>query len=149
MIYFHKYFTKKKYFKNITEFYLTLASIVFIACKTTNEFIHLNDLIEFLCSFLNLPNDIYYNEQILSIEFSVLNALGFDTNYDLPYKYLLSMRQYFYDQPFGKKLFEVCCYYINDSFKLPTCIYYHPLLIALASVHLAQKTFNRAKKHER
>lgn len=75
-------------------------------------------------------------------ELEILMQIGFDLNVDLPYLYMDRMRGYF-QQNFQKsdKLIEICYNFLNDSFKLPLCVYYSPLKIALASILLLSRHF--------
>ena len=76
-------------------------------------------------------------DKIKEKELLILKIIGFDLNIDLPYIFIERMKSYF-QQNFSKseKLIEVCFNFLNDSFKLPCCIYYSPLKIALACVLL-------------
>lgn len=140
MFIFHKYLIVKQHFENQDKF-LACTACVFLASKSCNSLIFLDKLLKILCEIVNLEDDqfnIESREKVVSFEFEILSSINFDLNIELPYKYLLQMRSYF-DSNFkshSKKIFEVCCFFINDSFTLPACVYYHPLLIALSSIYL-------------
>ena len=76
------------------------------------------------------------------METELLQSIGFDLNVDLPYIFVERMRPYF-QQNYVKcdKLIEITYNFINDSFKLPVCLYYSPLKIALASIYLINYHF--------
>lgn len=76
------------------------------------------------------------SEKLCTIEFEILNQIGFDLNLELPYKYVHLMKSYYIDYLRNPKLIVITTNFINDSFKLPLCLYYDPLIIALASLYL-------------
>lgn len=127
--------------------FISLACI-FISTKICNKLIRLEDLVKVMLSLYyksqtNIAVEHLYDisEKIFLLEFEILNSIGFDLNIELPYKYLLQMKNYFsnYLKPHHDKLFELCCFYINDSFTLPVSLYYNPLLIALGCVNLLKQ----------
>ena len=61
-------------------------------------------------------------EKIFTYEQDILCSLDFDLNVDLPYKMLPKLKQFFEGEKIQlntKKLVELCCYYMNDTFILP------------------------------
>jgi hypothetical protein len=151
MVFFHKYFIFKKGFENDLEKYLTCSSCILLAVKVCNQLTPLEELVNlFLRQYIrqnNLPVSIDDQlvfetcEKLCSIEFQVLNSIGFDLNVELPYKYVYNMKFYYFDYLKNSKLLVITNNFINDSFKLPLCLYYDPLLIALASLYLASVYF--------
>jgi hypothetical protein len=81
------------------------------------------------------------SEKLCSIEFDILNVIGFDLNIDLPYKYIHLMKSYYIEYLKNSKLITITTNFINDSFKLPLILYHDPLLIALASLYLVSAYF--------
>lgn len=69
-------------------------------------------------------------------EFDVYNTIGYDLNVELPYKYIIKIKDYFISSLKNTDLFTVASNFINDSYKIPLCLYYHPMLIATASLFL-------------
>jgi len=81
-------------------------------------------------------------EKIKKRELEILYLTGFDLNIDLPYIYIEKLKPYFQQYlPKSEKLVEIAYNFINDSFKLPVCLYYSPLKIALAAVYLLNHHF--------
>ncbi len=154
MVFFHKYFILKKRFENELEKYLTCTASIFLALKVCNQLIPLDELINFFLKQYNrlssgaLPIDpqtlFEVGEKLCLIEFEILSATGFDLNVDLPYKYVNSMRNYYFEYLKEKRYLYITTSFINDSFMLPLCLYYDPLLVALASLYLTSKYFKVA-----
>lgn len=72
-------------------------------------------------------------EKVKARELEILAKTGFDLSIELPYKYIDAMQEYFKQYlRNSERLIEITYYYINDSFKTPLCLYYHPMKIALA-----------------
>lgn len=154
MVFFHKYFLFKKVFNHDFTKYLTCCCCVFLSLKVCNLLVPLEDLI---ILFLK----IYYKEKfsrfnindntlaslklkVTQIEFDILDCIGFDLNVDLPYMYIPLMKSYFlatFNEEINKKIILIITSFINDSFKLPLCLYYEPLLIFLASLNLINSYF--------
>lgn len=151
MIFFHKFFIFKKYFENDFDKYLTCASCIFISVKVCNQLTPIKELVNcFLRLYIRQKNikssvdekTIFEtSEKLCQIEFNILNTIGFDLNVDLPYKYVHLMKFYYVEYLKNPKLITITTNFINDSFKLPLCIYYDPLLIALASLNLTSVYF--------
>ncbi len=154
MVFFHKYFLFKKAFSHDYTKYLTCCTCVFLSLKVSNLIVPLEKVIEtflflyFRENYLKLNiNEKLISEisnKIFQIEFEVLNAIGFDLNVDLPYKYIYVMKPYFeesFNAQFYSKYILIVTSFINDSFKIPICLYYDPLLIFLACVFLVEIYF--------
>lgn len=148
MVYFHKYFTSLqiegsgKELKEDSDKYSLAIACVLVSSKTCDQLIPIKKLTD--CAYvelfnLKLPNikEILDLDKIFKFEFFILQSFNFDLTVDLPYKYLMSMKPYFNEYLQNSvKLYQVCYFYINDSFKLPICLFYNPLYIALACVYL-------------
>jgi len=81
-------------------------------------------------------------ERVFRIEFEILDLIGFDLNIDMPYVYLHKMSNYFKECIKAEKLIFCTTSFLNDSFKLPLCLFYDPLLILLACIYLCEFYFN-------
>ena len=70
-----------------------------------------------------------------------MSILGFNLEVDLPYSFLVKAKRFFEEnlQLNTKKVIELCCYYINDSFILPLCLHYIPDVIAISAVSIMAK----------
>jgi hypothetical protein len=124
---------------------------ILLASKSCNQLIFLDDLVKVILnsyydSDTKSTDEVLIEEcknKINEIEFDILTTIGFDVNVDLPYKYLTQMKPYFLKlKNFNNKLYQYCCFFINDSFTLPVCLYFNPLLIALSSINLLAQRFN-------
>ena len=75
---------------------------------------------------------------LIQSEFAILESIEFDTNIDLPYKFIFQLKDYF-----SKKsdistdlLIKSCHKFINDTFNLPLCLFFSPNTIAISCVKL-------------
>jgi hypothetical protein len=150
MVYFHKYFlTYQNIESDLDKYCICIASIL-TASKFCDQLIPLDKLILIGKDLFNVDTKSNSVQNIISLfkdkvfffEFEILNCLGFDLNVSLPYKYIIQMKNYFNEYLKNPKIYQICYYYINDSFKLPLCLYYHPLYIALACMYLLEVNFN-------
>jgi hypothetical protein len=150
MVFFHKYFLYLKCFQDESDKYLTCFACVFLASKACNVLLPLPDLINVYWNLIpaNLKTGKLDSRQIFELtesltlkEFEVLDNLGFDLNVDLPFTYINQMKQYYLEYLKNSKLIIITTNIINDSFILPLCLYYDPLLIALASMYLLSVYF--------
>ena len=152
MVFFHKYFLFKKKFPDEYSKYLTCCSCVFLSLKVCNQLIPLKDFIDLFLKLINKDKNLIKtnseqiifetSEKIFVLEFEILNLIGFDLNVDLPYQYVQNMMVYFTEHLKNKRLIFATTSFINDSFKIPLCLYYDQLLIFLASMHLIEVYFN-------
>lgn len=79
-------------------------------------------------------------DKIKQMEFDILCTIGFDLNVDLPYVYLSQMNNYFKTYiPRCKEVMTFISNFINDSFRVPICLYYSPLKITLAAIFLTHE----------
>lgn len=152
MIYFHKFFLSSEHlFKDFTkeDKLLLCASFIFLSCKATNRLISINSILTIVNEIFTKKNfppfDInYIKERICSFEQDILISLDFDLNVDLPYKFLKQIKNFFEEENIQlntKKLIELCCYYINDSFTLPLALFYYPDAIAISCASLLSHKF--------
>jgi len=152
MTLFHKYYLLTTSFKSKSDYYLSSSACVLIASKLCNEFIPINDLArECLILIHNRGNENTVvneanvkgtEEMLFSFEFDVLNKIGFDLNIDLPYRYMDQMVPYLMNRQRNPKFLVISTSFVNDSFKLPICLYYSPKLIALAGIYMTKVFFN-------
>lgn len=152
MVFFHKHFLYVKCFSDDFEKYLTCTTCIFLSIKVCNQLTPLRELVSlFLKLYIRKNNlSITIDEQMLfetgeklcTREFEILHNVGFDLNIDLPYKYVHLMKDYYLENlKNANKLIIMTTNFINDSFKLPLCLYYDPILIALASMYLLSVHF--------
>ena len=155
MVIFHKYFLYVKYFNQDFTKYLTCFTCIFISLKISNIILLLEDLLKIFLKIyykenykkINVNNELIsaLSKKVFQIEFDILNIIGFDINIDLPYDYIFLMKDYFiwnFQPEIMKQIKLIIISFINDSFKLPLCLYYHPFLIYLACLNLLSKYFN-------
>jgi len=155
MVIFHKYFLFVKTFNQDFTKYLTCFSCIFISLKISNIILSLEDLLKIFLKMyykedfkkINVNNELIsaLSKKVFQIEFDILNVIGFDINIDLPYDYIFLMRDYFiwnFQPEILQQVKLIIISFINDSFKLPLCLYYHPLLIYLACLNLLSQYFN-------
>ena len=146
MIYFHKYFFYSKFdIEKGTKRLFLCASFIFIATKVANRLISLNEVSNIVKEILQKKNFSFTKEEIkqniIENEFNIMSVIGFNLEVDLPYSFLIKIKKYFEEnlQLNTKKLVELCCYYINDSFILPLCLHYMPDVIAISAVSIMTK----------
>ena len=128
MVFFHKYFLFKKVFSHEYTKYLTCCTCVFLSLKVSNLMIPLEKLLDtfLFLYFRENYQKLNINEKLISeisnkifqIEFEILNAIGFDLNVDLPYKYIYIMKPYFeenFNPEFCSKYILIITSFINIS----------------------------------
>jgi len=153
MVIFHKYYLLKKKFPDILTKYLSCFTCLFLALKICDCLISFDHLIKIFLKLLfkiQMINPVDINEKIIKetkerlfqIEFEILDFIGFDLNINMPYSYLQKMIPYFKDFLKMDKLILCATSFLNDSFKLPLCLYYDPFLILLACIYLCEFYFN-------
>ena len=155
MIYFHKYFLSNESLineLNIEDKLLLCSSLIFLSCKAINRLISINSILAIVNEILinknknkkNYADLEFLKEKIFTYEQDILCSLDFDLNVDLPYKMLPKLKQFFEGEKIQlntKKLVELCCYYMNDTFILPLSLYYLPDAIAISCVSLLSHKF--------
>jgi hypothetical protein len=143
MVYFHKSFLYEQNFQQEIDVYILAGACFFLATKTCECFISscflagkITEIYKKQNIFSLIPNCL--DEMLLSKEFEVMSYCNFDFSVSLPYSSLAKLKPYFdnYLKPYSKKLYDICCFYINDSFKLPLLLYYTPENIAIACIWL-------------
>lgn len=75
-------------------------------------------------------------------EIEIIYFIGLNLEFDSPYTYFLELKNYilkYLKNPVNSC--QIVVNFINDSFKLPVCLYYEPLKIALASLYLLHYYF--------
>lgn len=151
MVFYHKYFLYVKCFKDDFEKYLACTTCIFLANKVCNQLVPMKYLCDlFLKMYVkntkfnfSITEEHIYEvcEKLCMKESEIINCLGFDMDVDLPYRYVQSMKPYFLNYLKNPKLMIITTNFINDSFKLPLCLYFDPILIALASMYLLSVYF--------
>ncbi len=154
MVYFHKYYIKK--LKNIIinlsliDKLIICGSCIFIATKITNNLIRISLIINIIkdiiinkLSNLNLDNETI-KKMIFEKEFDILNSLEFCSNVELPYKFVLRLKNYFEENIniSSDILIKSCCQYINDSFFFPVSLFYTPNTISISCINIMKEKFN-------
>jgi len=66
-------------------------------------------------------------------ELDLLLFLGFDCNFQLPYEYLYLYSAKFNLEKSDNKIIKII---LNESFRRPLCIFFHPKTICLAAIYL-------------
>lgn len=67
----------------------------------------------------------------------MLEALGFDFEYELPYIHIREFCVKFLTIATRESIYDLALKFCNDSFKLPICLYIHPKIIASACIQMA------------
>jgi hypothetical protein len=133
---FH-YYTYFKSFTVIDREELSLTCVL-LAYKIRHGFIKLEDtnvLYNHLKSINkgkssgNLSSQNKTTPNLTNVEMDLLNCLGYDLEIELPFKYLASLRSKF---NFNSKTENLIVNMINDSYRRPLCVFFHPKTIALA-----------------
>ena len=149
MIYFHKFFIQNNSsLKNIPILYFCSACL-FIATKVTNRLTRINDFCKIVSNIISekapnsTPHKDIIKQNIINCEHIIITSIGFDVEVDLPYKFLYKVNSYFEKnlQLNVNKVMKACCYYLNDSFVLPLCLYYVPDVIAIACVIVMSRKY--------
>ena len=148
MVIFHKIYILKPKYKNELEIKTLAIACLFISLKVCNHLLPLNDLVKEFTNTNLYKNKIIENSSLLEIsericylELEILNKIGFDLNIDLPYKYMDSMVNYILKTLRNPKFLIIATSFLNDSFKLPLCLYYDPKVLALAGIYMTISLF--------
>ena len=153
MIYFHKYHIQNLInYKNLTPLdkLIISGSCIFLATKSTNYLIRVSVIVNIIMDILKnkLPNINYESEKIKEMifekEFEILKSMEFCLNVELPYKFILKLKNYFENNTniSSEILIKSCCQYINDLIFFPISLYYIPNIIAISCVKLMKEKFN-------
>lgn len=130
MTLFH-YYTYLKSFREIDRAELS-ASCVYLACKINYKYIKFEEVVNI---YENLKKTKKNSDpKIINIEMELLYSLGFDLNIKLPYNYThLYIKKFNLD----KNCEILANNIINDTFRRPLCIFFHPRTITLVSLYLS------------
>ena len=153
MVIFHKYYLiNKENFSNSQDVILSGLSSLFIAIKSSYGYVKIEN---FSTAVIRSLDKKRYNnmkdysndeigEKILINEVKILINIGFDLDIILPYRYLDNFLGYLTNNLYEnlKNFLQTTNNFINDSFKIPLCLYFDPNLIALTSILLTTKLFN-------
>ena len=153
MIYFHKYYIQNLInYNNLTPLdkLIISGSCIFLATKSTNFLIRVSVIVNIIMEILKnkLPNINFENEKIKEMifekEFEILKSMEFCLNVELPYKFILKLKNYFENNTniSSEILIKSCCQYINDLIFFPISLYYIPNIIAISCVKLMKEKFN-------
>ena len=170
MVLFHKFFLLNN--KSNFDWKLVAATSLFIAVKTNQGFLSVDKFVNVIFEkfYKNLQENLkntnnldkverenydkvdnenrdFQNslkENILTLEVKILIKIGFDLEIILPYKYLENFFEYLRrNLKDNIRIFlQTTTNFINDSFKIPLCLFYDPKLVALTSILLTAKLFN-------
>ena len=153
MIYFHKYYNQTLInLINLSpiEKLIICGSCIFIATKTLNHLIRVSVIVNIIIDIINkkfpdlkIESDLI-KEKIFQKEFEILQSIGFSSNFDLPYKFVLRLKNYFEKNTniSSEILIKSCCQYISDSFLLPVSLYYTPNIISISCINIMKEQFN-------
>jgi hypothetical protein len=131
------------YLKSFKEFDRTDISVgcVFLACKIDFNFLKFDEVMFLFDSVFKKKRT--HAPDLLKFEIEIMNFLDFEINIETPYRYI-----YYYldrnkpnllkDHEFKNFVFNL----INDSYRKPLCIFWHPRYIALASLYYAFEYWN-------
>lgn len=86
---------------------------------------------------LSEEREILYRSMIEEAEFQVLEAISFDVDHELPYKYIIEFGTKFLSVASKENIIDIAFKFCNDSFKLPLCLFFHPKIIAAACIYMA------------
>ncbi len=153
MIYFHKYYIQNLInYNNLTPLdkLIISGSCIFLATKSTNFLIRVSVIVNIIMEILKnkLPNINFENEKIKEMifekEFEILKSMEFCLNVELPYKFILVLKNYFENNTniSSEILIKSCCQYINDLIFFPISLYYTPNTIAISCVKLMKEKYN-------
>ena len=153
MVYFHKYYNQTLIdLINLSpiEKLIICGSCIFIATKTSNHLIRVSMIVNIIMDIikkkfpdLKIESD-FIKEKIFQKEFEILQSIGFSSNFDLPYKFVLRLKNYFEKNTniSSEILIKSCCQYISDSFLLPVSLYYTPNTISISCINIMKEQFN-------
>lgn len=83
------------------------------------------------------------NPNIADVEMEILVFLGYDLEIEAPFKYISHLkRRFVLDRKLENFIFNI----INDSYRRPLCLYFHPRTIALAATYIGLIFFNNEEK---
>lgn len=134
MIIIHKFTLRKREFNSKEDTEICGLAALFLATKLCNFLVSVSSLqIAYLAKRGSSESGV---EKILDYELSILSEIGFDINIDLPYSYVERMKPYFEDPRKQDRYIKIVYNFLNDSFKLPLCLYYSPITVSMAAFYL-------------
>jgi hypothetical protein len=153
MIYFHKYYIQNLInYNNLTPLdkLIISGSCIFLATKSTNYLIRVSVIVNIIMDIIKnkLQNINFEHEKIKEMifekEFEILKSMEFCLNVELPYKFILVLKNYFENNTniSSEILIKSCCQYINDLIFFPISLYYTPNTIAISCVKLIKEKYN-------
>lgn len=128
---FH-YYTYFKSFKEIDRVELSVACS-YLASKINYRFIKFDEIIA-LCNELRV-NKKLGEPKIVEFELDLMDELGYDINITLPYHYFGYYSQIFKFDKHNEKLAHNL---INESYRRPLCLFFHPRTICLSAFYLCE-----------
>jgi len=148
---FH-YYTYFKSFRFIDREELTLTCVL-LAHKIKHGYVRLDDitvLYNNLKSINKAKSNVINNSNnnanstnfktspnLANVEIELLNCLGYDLEIELPFNYIPLYKKKF---NFNDKTEILITNMINDSYRRPLCIFFHPKTIALAATYVVMNT---------
>lgn len=69
----------------------------------------------------------------------VLTTICFDLELELPYQYVQEFVSRFCDKEHREAVKDTASLFVNDSCKLPLCVFYHPKEVGAAAIFLAAR----------
>lgn len=149
MLYLLKY-TRLYSFDSIN-LYLTATTCFLIAAKSRDEPVPIDYLVEWYiyfefhrlnpkstCVYIDDNKKKDYKEIIQDQELDILEVLDFDTEVELPYKYLAEFRKTHSDTIFTKSdCSKYAVMFMNDAFLTTVPLYFPPQIIAAACIYMA------------
>lgn len=133
------YYTYLKSFKDFDRSEISV-SCVFLSCKIDFNFLKFEDV---MMIYESLKKKKTPPPDLIKFEIEIMNFLGFEINIDTPYKYIYyylekSRSDRLKDSEFKNLVFNL----INDSYRKPLCLFWHPRYIALAALIYAFEFLN-------
>ena len=140
MIYFHKYYIQNLInYKNLTPLDKLIISVIRVSVIVNI----IMDIIKNKLQNINFEHE-KIKEMIFEKEFEILKSMEFCLNVELPYKFILVLKNYFENNTniSSEILIKSCCQYINDLIFFPISLYYTPNTIAISCVKLIKEKYN-------
>lgn len=140
MIIFHKYTLRKEGFDSKMEREICGLASLFLATKLCNYLVSVS---KFQSTYpkMQCSSESGVADKILEYELCILSEIGFDLNIDLPYSFVEKMKPYFEDNRKLDKYIKIVYNFLNDSFKIPLCLYYSPITVSMAAFYLLSTHF--------
>lgn len=144
-VFFHKMLFNERTFESEFAKAISCAASVLIASKATNQLVSVQllckSLVELLAKQTNYSQlsgislfDL--SESVTAREMEILVNLNFEVDIELPYLYIHQMKEYFFNKLENLQLMTITANFVNDTLKLPLCLFYRPIDIAFACIYL-------------